>query len=443
MHQNPRNAPLTLALIALSMATTLHAATFEEVGANAFVAGCSDDGSVVVGSANGQAFRWTTGGGFQSIGGFEASDVSADGNVIVGTILDGGIQRAAHWNETDTWTSLGDMPGGASCDAFLSSSWGTNEDGSVIVGLGWVAACRAHGFRWDSGTGMVDLGSTVTDRSSRANDVSDDGSVILGWQDGSTGFRQGARWIDGVQTLFYSLGDLEVGEAQAATPDGSIIVGGSTQTSEAWRWTGGAYVEPIGNLPGFNFRSTAAAVSDDGSVVVGFAGFGGDRDAFIWIEGQGMQKLDDYLVSIGIMDAVGWDLATATGISADGTVIVGWGFDPGFALKGWRVDISGPIGVSETVAPASIRIDAARPNPFRASTEIAYSLENAASTRVEIHDVAGRTVRTLTDAPASAGAHRIIWDARGDEGLLAAPGVYFVRVSAAGHRAMQRIVLLD
>ena len=54
----------------------------------------------------------------------------------------------------------------------------------------------AHAFRWEESTGMVDLGSTNAGESSRANNVSGDGRVVVGWQEHATGFRQGAKWIE-------------------------------------------------------------------------------------------------------------------------------------------------------------------------------------------------------------------------------------------------------
>jgi hypothetical protein len=39
-------------------------------------------------------------------------------------------------------------------------------------------------------------------------------------------------------------------------------------------------------------------------------------------------------------DLLGWDLTTVTGISADGTIIVGDGFDPSGNPEAWMASIS-------------------------------------------------------------------------------------------------------
>ena len=72
---------------------------------------------------------------------------------------------------------------------------------------------------------MVDLGTMNPGLSTRANGISGDGRVIVGWQD-TGGGRRGARWIDGAQTLFTGPSGI-IGEAQAANRDGSVVVGQS------------------------------------------------------------------------------------------------------------------------------------------------------------------------------------------------------------------------
>ncbi len=70
----------------------------------------------------------------------------------------------------------------------------------------------------------------------------------------------------------------------------------------------------LGTLPGGN-ESYANGVSADGTVVVGWAtNTSGQRRAFRWVQGQGMQDLG----------TLGGNESYANGVSADGTVVVGW-----------------------------------------------------------------------------------------------------------------------
>jgi uncharacterized membrane protein len=84
-------------------------------------------------------------------------------------------------------------------------------------------------------------------------------------------------------------------------------------------------MQGLGFLPGTT-QSTAYAVSADGSVVVGVSS-GAISEPFIWTASGGMQSLQDVLTNqYGLgSELSGWNLVSATGISADGTTIVGGG----------------------------------------------------------------------------------------------------------------------
>ena len=53
--------------------------------------------------------------------------------------------------------------------------------------------------------------------SSRANETDYDGNIVVGWQDDEVGGRQGAVWIDGVQSKLFYEGQ-PVGEASDEVP---------------------------------------------------------------------------------------------------------------------------------------------------------------------------------------------------------------------------------
>ena len=71
---------------------------------------------------------------------------------------------------------------------------------------------------------MVDLGSSVQGKGSLASDVSGDGNVVVGYQEGATGARQGVRWLNSRQELIPGV-DGSVGQAWGTNVDGSIVVG--------------------------------------------------------------------------------------------------------------------------------------------------------------------------------------------------------------------------
>jgi len=73
--------------------------------------------------------------------------------------------------------------------------------------------------------------------------------------------------------------------------------------------------------------------------------------------------------------------------------------DPAFGGVGGGRREGGQGGHEQAVAGGApkFRLMPARPNPFGSETDIAFEIPAAASVRVSIHDVTGKSVRSLTD----------------------------------------------
>ncbi len=130
---------------------------------------------------------------------------------------------------------------------------------------------------------------------------------------------------------FIGLGDLPGGDtrssASALSDDGTTVVGSSSSTasgtnSEAYRWRANTGMVGLGDLPGDSFHSAARGVSADGSVVVGSGLVGPPADkqnvvepgrAFRWVDGIGIQNLGP----------VGGEYTSASDVSSDGSIVVG------------------------------------------------------------------------------------------------------------------------
>ena len=299
----------------------------------------SADGSVVAGySTGGYFFNWTQSGGLTNIGGNAptngiggSASISDDGTIVGGNFTNpatGKSEAAYYTRATGTWTPIGSLGSFSGNEA--SSSWGMSANGQALVGLGWISAGRAHGFEWTQSTGVVDLGSTVTNRSSRANAVSSDGSVVAGWQDASTGLRQGAVWVNGVQSILNAAGTTNpVGEGDAISHTGKVIggLGNFNDDNEAYRWTAATGAIGLGHLNP-TYRGGVTGISADGSVIVGY-----DRPfgpalgglGFISFNGAPMVDLTTYATQAGI-NLNGFTLALPTAVSADGRTVVGIGY---------------------------------------------------------------------------------------------------------------------
>ena len=297
------------------------------------------NGFVTVGALySGGGFHWMPTSGVTEIGGTQAVAVGANGRTIVGNALDPrGFEQAAIWQGGRSWRLLGSVGAQRPCDLLISATYGASSDASVIVGLAWDGCGYARAFRWEEKTGMVDLG-TLSGGSTRANGVSGDGRVVIGWDTHPTGFRQGAKWVDGRGELIRGPAGF-VGEAHDTNHDGSIIVGTNCNPNDAtptgWIWTasGGLTCStlrlPAWAVPVPFYQVLMEAVSDDGRVVGGSLSFGLDAESAVWFDGEPF-VLRDYLRSHGVPDAFeGWvNTGFVTDVSADGRTLVGYGAGP-------------------------------------------------------------------------------------------------------------------
>ena len=319
----------------------------------------SGDGRVVVGRGSsgslpfGEAFRWSAETGMVGLGDVEggrlpfstAFGVSFDGLVVVGS---GDGERgfeAFRWTAQTGMVGLGDdIPGGDD----LSFANAVSADGSVVVGFGDNFDRVDEAFWWSEQTDMVGLGTFPNGGSSVAEDVSADGAVVVGWgqmRSGTELINQAFRWTqqDGIIPLD-RLARGASSRALGVSADGLVVVGqsDSDQGRQAFRWREQTGTVGLGVLPGGALTSMANAVSADGSVVVGLSGYSDanfeDGRAFVWDPFNGMRGVDDILIEAGI-DLTGWKLFEATGVSADGTVVVGTGINPSGDREAWLAQL--------------------------------------------------------------------------------------------------------
>jgi len=95
------------------------------------------------------------------------------------------------------------------------------------------------------------------------------------------------------------------------------------------------FFQGLGFVPGGG-SSVANGVNADGTVVVGQASdASGQPQAFRWTRATRMQSVLTLLLAAKVVTMTGWQLRSANGVSADGTVIVGDGVDPLGQNQGW------------------------------------------------------------------------------------------------------------
>lgn len=248
---------------------------------------------------------------------------------IAASVLMAGLVPAAD-GDTPFLMGLGDLPGGP----FASRSWDISLDGSSVVGWSysddWVdpeGPVGFEAFRWTEESGMVGLGGLPTRPDSSALGVSGNGATVVGWARFGNERIRAFRWSSsqGMVDLGALADDPEAESlARAASADGSVIVGSSQSPNgnrEAFRWSESTGMVGLGDIPGGPFYSWAEGVSADGSVVVGYGAAGTPggsythNEAFRWTASEGF-------VPLGGLPG-GLPGSIATDVSPDGSTIVG------------------------------------------------------------------------------------------------------------------------
>ncbi len=335
--------------------------------------GVSGDGSTVVGSSesniNIQPFIWTeatgmralwspTGGSY--IGG--ADDISEDGQFVVGNNAIATTPRPYRWTAQGGMQYLGGNPPGG---PYASASYphAVSAHGDVVAGDS-LSDSGYEGFRWTSSSGFSGVGDLPGGGFySDAYGLSADGTVIVGASLSSPTQREAYRWEAGVlRGLGYLLSGPQSSQAYDASSDGSVVVGYSGDSAygigEAFRWTQTAGMVGLGVLRPGSTWSLAYGVSGDGTRIVGFsqsALFG--NEPFLWDASDGLINLVELLRDKFGLNLNGWRGLIATDISADGTTIVGYGYDPSGGTQAWRAVIPEPatFAIFAACALAAIR----------------------------------------------------------------------------------------
>lgn len=432
----------TYLALTLASATALHAqpASFQRLGVlgtdpngttSSFANAVSSDGQVVVGlSSSGtrvqEAFRWTTATGMTVLGGFEAPAYAnrAEGVSPSGLVVGVGTLTRTGFNQAFTWS--------AGAPVFLSGSglvsgWARDvSDTDVVVGA-VSTNTREEAFATQGGT-VVQLGVLPggSFQSSMANGVSADGLVVVGRSRGASGW-EAFRWT--TATGMVGIGDLPFGsfysEAFAASADGGVVVGlsnGVGNSNQAFRWTQATGMQSLAPM------SLAYGVSADGGVVVGEAG-----DAVIWTAATGSVSVQQRLVALGV-NLTGWTLRSAEDVSADGTVIVGFGTSPEGQQEAWRAVLPRSSTAAEAAPAARLPRLTVLGNPLTAASAIHVDLPAPGPLRLTVFDALGRVVARPADGVWPAGARTLAFDGRG-----LASGVYIICLDAADTRVTRRV----
>ncbi|HRW56064.1 MAG TPA: PEP-CTERM sorting domain-containing protein, partial [Phycisphaerae bacterium] len=265
----------------------------------------------------------------------------------------------------------------------LAGAYAISSEGDIVAGYASTAGGR-EAFRWTESEGMVGLGHLGDDVLSAAYGMSTDGHLIVGRSSDTTSSTtfEAFRWT--AETGMVGLGQLQSdgfgSSAVGVSGDGNIIFGRARRPgvhSEAFRWTADAGMVGIGDIPGGVHWSEMDAVNFDASIMVGV---GSDTIGFvaaIWDESSGIRTIASFAESDLGLDLDGWRLSRATGISSDGSRIVGLGVNPSGQEEAWMLVVPEPttaafmflIAAGATIRRRRVR-DAAGTHQRRGSSQV-------------------------------------------------------------------------
>ncbi len=248
--------------------------------------------------------------------------------LVAALLLSSGLMVPTAHGEV-AFEGIGWLPPGPDYEPW-SSTYAVSADGNTATGSSLVSGWY-YAYRWTAEGGMMELEDHFADQSCYAEGISGDGAYVVGnaynplWSS-----KTACVWGTSGTPIRYFVWpgtDMAGGNAYDASFDGSAIVGSATYSDpssgnsigNAFIWTQSGGMQRIAGLTGGTTTSDCArhayAVSDDGTVVVGYTLNAAEKnEAYRWENGS--------TVGLGFLD--GGHGSEAYGVSPDGSAVVGW-----------------------------------------------------------------------------------------------------------------------
>lgn len=305
--------------------------------------------------------------------------------------------------EAQEWTQLKST--GYANDIDFGASYDISGDGKYVVGLApWKESdggFRSHATVWSTETGLpVDLGTRVEGRATRANGVSYDGSVVVGWQD-FHGPWYGSVWrksADGyTQEFVYSHEGVSEDDLDFADQNNleQHLALELRSVSTDGKWLGGRggdntliknpyiYSAETGiiELTDNGVGGTVSDINNDGDIAIGWYGTG--TSGWIWTKEDGIMDINDFAKNVLGADYTG-TLCSAYDMSPNGRFVVGYGMEGtdffGYMLdlKQWLEDREQGTGIADVTV---------YPNP--ATDELHIDMLSNGNAHVNLYDLTG------------------------------------------------------
>jgi hypothetical protein len=110
-----------------------------------------------------------------------------------------------------------------------------------------------------------------------------------------------------------------------------------------------------------------------------------------------------------------------------------------------HMDHAGDLTLStkpDEIVASTFALNQNYPNPFNPSTEISFTLDEAADMNLSIFNMLGQKVRTLTSGSKPAGVYSLEWDGRDEMGQSVSTGVYLYTLSNGSKSITKKMALM-
>lgn len=112
-------------------------------------------------------------------------------------------------------------------------------------------------------------------------------------------------------------------------------------------------------------------------------------------------------------------------------------------IRNWEFEVTGTPNEQDSQSPEQRHFIYSYPNPFNPETNIFFSLEEAATVKIDIFNCKGQLVRCLTEQEFAAGRQNLLWNGKGANDNKLSSGIYYFSLEVDGiKKAMNKCLLL-
>jgi hypothetical protein len=106
----------------------------------------------------------------------------------------------------------------------------------------------------------------------------------------------------------------------------------------------------------------------------------------------------------------------------------------------YNTGAEGPPETAEAITSA-VKLEQSYPNPTASDVFISYQVAREGQVSLAVYNMLGQKVKTLVEQPQPAGAYKISWDGRNQQGQGVSSGIYFYELKTEDARITKKLVL--